>query len=169
MPVSAFVLQSAAQAAEQLLEDPSPAALVKGVEHLPTFTQPARQRWESIPADIRQRLLSNVWCGHCSHETTITNFSGTLPAGVLSNPGSHFFERQPSATIHKGSDSLQALFLAIPAPRGVPTTCAARDHRSKRPELAIFSSTGTAFRYIVENSFWKTKRNIQSTFSRYRY
>ncbi|MFO0490418.1 MAG: DUF1778 domain-containing protein, partial [Curvibacter sp.] len=31
IPVSAFVLQSAAQAAEQLLEDPSPAALVKGV------------------------------------------------------------------------------------------------------------------------------------------
>ena len=34
MPVSAFVLQTAAQAAEQLLGDPSPAALVKGVEHL---------------------------------------------------------------------------------------------------------------------------------------
>lgn len=35
------------------------------IESLPTFTKPARQRWESIPADIRQRLLSNVWCGHC--------------------------------------------------------------------------------------------------------
>ena len=33
------------------------------IESLPTFTKPARQRWESIPADIRQRLLSNVWCG----------------------------------------------------------------------------------------------------------
>ncbi len=44
-------------------------------ESLPTFTKPARQRWESIPADIRQRLLSNVSCGHCSHETTITNFA----------------------------------------------------------------------------------------------
>jgi hypothetical protein len=83
IPVSAFVLQSAAQAAEQLLEDPSPAALVKGVEHLPTFTQPARQRWESIPATIRQRLLSNVWCGKCRHETTITNFTGTLKGGNL--------------------------------------------------------------------------------------
>ena len=83
MPVSAFVLQSAAQAAEQLLEDPSPAALVKVGEHLPTFTKPARQRWESIPAEIRQRLLSNVWCGHCSHETTITNFTGTLKGSDL--------------------------------------------------------------------------------------
>ena len=28
------------------------------VENLPDFTRPARQRWESIPADIRQRLLA---------------------------------------------------------------------------------------------------------------
>ena len=48
------------------------------IESLPTFTKPARQRWESIPVDIRQRLLSNVWCGHCRHGTTITNFSGTI-------------------------------------------------------------------------------------------
>lgn len=33
------------------------------VEALPDFSRPARQRWESIPADIRQRLLANVWCG----------------------------------------------------------------------------------------------------------
>ncbi len=48
------------------------------IESLPTFTKPARQRWESIPAEIRQRLLSNVWCDQCRHETTITNFTGTL-------------------------------------------------------------------------------------------
>lgn len=48
------------------------------IESLPTFTKPARQRWESIPVDIRQRLLSNVWCGQCRHETTITHFSGTI-------------------------------------------------------------------------------------------
>ena len=34
-----------------------------GVESFPNFTNRARQRWESIPADIRKRLLSNVWCG----------------------------------------------------------------------------------------------------------
>ena len=51
------------------------------IESLPTFTKPARQRWESIPANIRQRLLSNVWCGQCRHETTITNFSGTIKGG----------------------------------------------------------------------------------------
>jgi uncharacterized protein (DUF1778 family) len=83
MPVSAFVLQSASQAAEHLLEDPTQAALATGVEHLSIFTQLARHRWESIPADIRQRLLSNVWCGHCRHETTITNFTGAIKGGDL--------------------------------------------------------------------------------------
>lgn len=54
-----------------------------GVESLPDFTQPARLRWESIPANIRQRLLVNVWCAHCRHEVTITNFSGTIRSGDL--------------------------------------------------------------------------------------
>ena len=48
------------------------------IESLPAFIKPARQRWESIPAHIRQRLLSNVWCGCCRHEVTITNFSGAI-------------------------------------------------------------------------------------------
>jgi len=37
-----------------------------GVESLPDFTQSARKRWESIPANIRQRLLTNVWCAHAA-------------------------------------------------------------------------------------------------------
>ncbi len=53
------------------------------VESLPNFTHTARQRWESIPADIRQRLLTNVWCGQCRHEVTITNFTGTIKGGNL--------------------------------------------------------------------------------------
>lgn len=33
---------------------------------------------------MRKRLLSNVWCDRCSHETTITNFiSGTIKGGDL--------------------------------------------------------------------------------------
>jgi hypothetical protein len=48
------------------------------IESLPSFTPDARKRWESIPAEIRQRLLTNVWCGQCRREVTITNFSGTL-------------------------------------------------------------------------------------------
>ena len=53
------------------------------VESLPVFTRPARQRWNAIPADIRQRLLSNVWCGQCHRGTTITHFSGTIKGGNL--------------------------------------------------------------------------------------
>ncbi len=78
MPVSAFVLQSACQAAEQLPIEQQPGASSSGVESLPTFTKPARQRWDSIPAHVRQRLLSNVWCGHCGHEVAITDIFGTM-------------------------------------------------------------------------------------------
>lgn len=53
------------------------------VESLPGFTPPTRQRWESIPTEICKRLLFNVWCGHCRHETTITHFSGTIKRGDL--------------------------------------------------------------------------------------
>jgi hypothetical protein len=53
------------------------------VEPLPNFTGPARQRWESIPAEIRERLLTNVWCGQCRHEVTITNFRGSIKGGDL--------------------------------------------------------------------------------------
>ena len=53
------------------------------VELLPGFTPPARGRWQSIPADIRQRLLANVWCAHCRHEVTITDFSGAIRGGAL--------------------------------------------------------------------------------------
>lgn len=53
------------------------------VESLPAFTRPAGLRWEAIPPDIRQRLLTNVWCAHCRHETTITSLSGTIKGGDL--------------------------------------------------------------------------------------
>jgi len=54
-----------------------------GIESLRDFTQSARQRWESIPANIRQRLLANVWCAQCRYEVTITNFSGSINSGNL--------------------------------------------------------------------------------------
>jgi hypothetical protein len=52
-------------------------------QSLPHFTRLARQRWESISAEIRQRLLTNVWCGQCRHAVTITNFTGTVKDGDL--------------------------------------------------------------------------------------
>lgn len=34
----------------------------------------ANKKWLSIPKEIRNSLLSNVWCGNCSDVTTITAF-----------------------------------------------------------------------------------------------
>jgi hypothetical protein len=73
------------------------------IESLPTFTKPARQRWESIPADVRQRLLSNVLCGLFLHETTNTNFTGTLKGGDLLLVGQCAECRSDVARVIKGS------------------------------------------------------------------
>ena len=72
------------------------------IESLPTFTKPARQRWESI-ADIRQRVLSNVWCGQCRFETTITNLSGTIKGGDLLLVGQCAECRSDVARVIEGS------------------------------------------------------------------
>jgi hypothetical protein len=53
------------------------------IESLPDFSGPASQRWESIPTDIRQRLLTNVWCSQCRHAVTIVNLNGTMSGGDL--------------------------------------------------------------------------------------
>ncbi len=83
MSLSAFVLNSASKAAELLLESEPATTVASKVSSLPTFTEPARERWEALPATLRQRLISNVWCGSCRQETTIKNFSGTLESGDL--------------------------------------------------------------------------------------
>lgn len=53
------------------------------IETLPSFTSPAAKMWAKIPADSRKLFLSNVWCGTCRHEVTITNFSGAVKGGDL--------------------------------------------------------------------------------------
>ncbi|AUN94645.1 hypothetical protein C0099_06660 [Pseudazoarcus pumilus] len=53
------------------------------VESLPNFTPMARRHWTSIPAGVRQKLLSNVWCGECRAEVTITEFRGRVDQGDL--------------------------------------------------------------------------------------
>jgi Zn finger protein HypA/HybF involved in hydrogenase expression len=39
--------------------------------------------WAGIPDSSKKDILSNVWCGKCRHEITITNFSGTVSSGDL--------------------------------------------------------------------------------------
>lgn len=53
------------------------------IDHLPKFTAPAAKLWATIPSHTKKLLLSNVWCGKCRHEVTITNFSGAVKAGDL--------------------------------------------------------------------------------------
>lgn len=48
-----------------------------------SFTPQALKRWESIPGEIRQRLLRNVWCGGCGISVTITHFTGRIERGDL--------------------------------------------------------------------------------------
>jgi hypothetical protein len=58
------------------------------IESVPKFSEPAARLWEAIPAETRKMLLSNVWCGKCRHDVTITNFSGTVKGGDLLLVGS---------------------------------------------------------------------------------
>ena len=74
-----------------------------GIESLPTFTEQARRRWMEIPADIRQRLLANVWCVHCRHEVTITNFSGTMKGRDLLLQGQCIQCKKDVARVIEGS------------------------------------------------------------------
>lgn len=42
------------------------------IESIPNFTDPAAKLWATVPTDSKKQLLSNVWCGKCRHEITIT-------------------------------------------------------------------------------------------------
>ena len=53
------------------------------IESIPEFTAPAAKLWATIPAETKKQLLSNVWCGKCQHEVTMTNFSGAIKSGDL--------------------------------------------------------------------------------------
>jgi hypothetical protein len=58
------------------------------IESIPKFSAPAAKLWATIPPDTKKLLLSNVWCGKCQHEVTISNFSGAVKAGDLLLVGS---------------------------------------------------------------------------------
>lgn len=39
------------------------------IEQFPQFTPEAKKLWMNVPAEIRTRLLANVFCGDCGGET----------------------------------------------------------------------------------------------------
>jgi hypothetical protein len=47
------------------------------------FTPKAKKIWESIPGDIRLKILNNVWCVQCRNMTGIGNCTGKIEKGML--------------------------------------------------------------------------------------
>ena len=47
------------------------------------FTPKAKKIWQAIPADIRLKILNNVWCVQCKQTTGIGKVSGKVESGML--------------------------------------------------------------------------------------
>jgi hypothetical protein len=43
----------------------------------------AKKIWQAIPADIRLKILNNVWCVQCKEMTGIGKVSGNVESGML--------------------------------------------------------------------------------------
>ncbi len=48
-----------------------------------TFTPKVQKIWESIPGDIRFKILNNVWCVNCASTTGMGKVSGKIEKGML--------------------------------------------------------------------------------------
>jgi hypothetical protein len=57
------------------------------VVHLPRFSKPASKLWNAIPADMKRKLLANVYCGHCRGAVSIINVAGAVKGGDLALNG----------------------------------------------------------------------------------
>ena len=49
----------------------------------PLLNPQAKKIWESIPGNIRLKLLNNVWCTQCGDMTGIGNVCGKVESGML--------------------------------------------------------------------------------------
>ena len=47
------------------------------------FTPKAKQIWESIPGNIRVKILNNVWCVSCASNRGLGKVSGKIEKGML--------------------------------------------------------------------------------------
>jgi len=48
-----------------------------------SLTPKAKKIWESIPGDIRLKILNNVYCVQCRDMTGIGNFTVKIEKGML--------------------------------------------------------------------------------------
>ena len=49
----------------------------------PDMAKEALELWQSLPADTRRMLLSNVWCGECRKAVTIVDYHAELKGVVV--------------------------------------------------------------------------------------
>jgi hypothetical protein len=47
------------------------------------LTKQASRFWNAIPGDAREKILANVYCGHCRDAVSIVNVSGVVKGGNL--------------------------------------------------------------------------------------
>lgn len=52
------------------------------------WTAEAKEAWEIIPLEIREKILKNVWCSNCRKMTTISDFEGRMEGESLILTGS---------------------------------------------------------------------------------
>ena len=50
---------------------------------LPGFTREASRAWMGVPAEARENILANVYCGHCRGAVSIVNLTGQINRGDL--------------------------------------------------------------------------------------
>ena len=67
------------------------------------FTDVAKRFWQAMPDEHKEMIITNVWCGSCSHVATIVNFSGKLERGNLILEGECQKCRGPVARLVEGS------------------------------------------------------------------
>lgn len=47
------------------------------------MTNEALKIWMGLPADIRSKILSNVWCSNCRTAVTICDYNAGFDGGVV--------------------------------------------------------------------------------------
>ena len=67
------------------------------------FTDEGKRFWQAMPDEHKERIITNVWGGSCSHEATIVNFSGKIERGDLILEGECQKCRGPVARVVEGS------------------------------------------------------------------
>ncbi len=65
---------------ERLFCQPQGASVLK-LRH--RFAPSAEPLWAAIPREAQERILDNVWCGHCQEVRRIEEFTGTKELGGL--------------------------------------------------------------------------------------